>query len=94
MARYEDTLHAVRGTKLHNFASIAAGAVSAAAEVPVIGAKVGDVVVGVSMNVSMGGCTFLTPVITATGIASVIAQNTTGGAVDIAEGTITVLVAK
>lgn len=80
------------GSKTFDWPSIASGAQSTTT-VTVTGAALGDVVLGVTMSISGGGLTFRGDV-TAANTVTVTANNLTGGAVDLASATLSVLVAK
>lgn len=82
----------LRGSKTFDWPSIAAGA-QTTTTVTVTGAVLGDMVLGVSMDVDTLGVRFSGQV-TAANTVTVTAANGTGGALDIASGTLAVLVAK
>lgn len=80
------------GSKTHDFASIADGA-RATTTVTVTGAALGDFVVGVSLGVSAAGLN-LFGYVSAADTVTVVAENKTGSAVDLASTTLRALVRK
>lgn len=80
------------GSKTFDWASIADAAV-ATTTVTVTGAVLGDHVVSTAMSVSTGGV-ILHGYVSGSNTVTVVANNETGGAVDMASGTLSVLVAK
>lgn len=79
------------GSKTHDWASVADGA-QATTTVTVTGAALGDFAAA-TMDVSLVG-TMLTAYVSATDTATVVLQNESGGAVDLASGTLRVAVRK
>lgn len=79
------------GSKTHDWASVADSA-QATTTVTVTGAALGDFVQA-SMSVSLAG-TVLSGFVSAADTVTVVLRNTTGGAVDLASGTLRVLVRK
>jgi hypothetical protein len=80
------------GSKTHDAASIA-DAANATTTVTVTGAELGDFVVGVSLGVSAAGIT-VSGYVSAADTVTVLLQNESGGAVDLASTTLAVLVRK
>jgi len=80
------------GSKTHDFADTADGA-RATTTVTVTGAALGDFVVGVSLSIDAGGGV-LHGYVSAADTVTVVLLNETGGALNLASGTLRVLVRK
>jgi len=82
----------LEGSETKDFASIADGA-QATEAVTVTGAALGDYVLAVSLGVSAAGIT-VSGYVSAADTVTVVLQNESGGAVDLASTTLAVLVRK
>lgn len=82
----------LEGSKTHDFADTADGA-QATTTVTVTGAELGDYVLAVSVGVSQAGV-ILSGYVSAADTVTVLLQNESGGAVNLASTTLSVLVRK
>jgi hypothetical protein len=82
------------GTKVFDWASLASGATALNTTVTVTGAALGDVVLGCSMSVAVPAGCFLQGQVTGADTVTVTLYNISGGAVDLASGTLRAVVAR
>lgn len=93
----KNKLRIYTGSKTFDWAAQAGNAFGTAASetttVTVPGVALGDTVIGVSMSVTTGGLS-LTGAVTAADTVTVTAQNVSNGSINVASGTLTVVVLK